>query len=194
LAVIGVFDKALGGSESPNWIFPVASRSDGKVEIAARYAFDVFEGIPDAIFTDRPVVLNNLNENDRLDPMYRMFFHQDSPAGSSIIVPLVLGSFIIGFAQGYYDTPVDFPEAQLQRLLAVAGQAAIAVQSMLLLEQAQARARQEQRIREVTAQVFSAADIDSIMRKTVEQVGRALGTPAYIYLSQDRSPQGIPEP
>jgi uncharacterized protein YigA (DUF484 family) len=74
--------------------------------------------------------------------------------------------------------------------MAVAGQAAIAVQSRLLLEQAQTRAHQEQRIREVTAQVFEAVDVQTIMRRAVEQVGKTLGMPAYIYLGGDHSNAG----
>ena len=46
------------------------------------------------------------------------------------------------------------------------------------------RALQEQRIREVSTQVFGASDLNTVMRRAVEQIGRVLGTPAYIYVGQ----------
>jgi GAF domain-containing protein len=97
----------------------------------------------------------------------------------------------IGFIQGMFTEITEIPDTELERLMAIAGQAAIAVQSRLLLEQAQTRAQQEQRIREVTAQVFEAVDVQTIMRRAVEQVGRTLGMPAYIYLGSDHSPREI---
>lgn len=100
------------------------------------------------------------------------------------MIPLMLADRVIGFIQAYYGEKVHFTDVEVERLTVVASQAAIAIQSRLLLEQAQARARQEERIRQVTSQVFAAADVDSIMRRAVEQVGRVLGMPAFIYLGE----------
>jgi len=69
-------------------------------------------------------------------------------------------------------------------------QVAIAVESRLLLEQAQAKSRQEQRLLEFSAKVFAASDVDAILRRAVEQVGRTLGTQAYIYLGDGSNSNG----
>jgi len=191
LTIMGIFDKPLSDTQIPEWIFPVAHKSKEKIEIAQRYPFNAFEATPHTLFTDQPAILSNLNSDHRLDSVTRTLFKEVFNSQSSIIVPLVLGNQIIGFFQGYFSKLTEFPDREIHRLVAVAGQVAIAVQSLILLEQAQARARQEQRIREVTAQVFSAVDVDAILQKAAEQVGRALGAPAYIYLGKNRSPQEV---
>ena len=67
-------------------------------------------------------------------------------------------------------------------LTAVAGQAAIAIENARLFEQVQERARREQILREVTAKVRGTADVDTIMRKAAQEVGRALGRQSFVYL------------
>jgi GAF domain-containing protein len=184
LLVMGLFDQPLNGSSRPEWIFPVAYQADGAIEIAQRYPLSAFEAKPNTLFTDRPVILEDMAADRRLDKVTRTLFQDVFQAQSSIVIPLMIGAQAIGFVQGYFSAQVSFSQAEVQRLSAVAGQAAIAVQSRLLLERAQSRARQEERIREVTAQVFGAADVDTIMRRAVEQVGRVLGLPAFIYLGE----------
>jgi len=151
-----------------------------------------FEALPGTLLTDRPAAMSNLGSDHRLDRVTRTLFQDIFQARSSIIIPLMLGNQSIGFVQGYFDQPMEFPSGEQDRLMAVAGQAAIAVQSRLLLEQAQSQARQEQRIREVTSQVFSATDVDTIMRRAVEQIGHVLGLPAYIYLGETRTSETSP--
>jgi GAF domain-containing protein/HAMP domain-containing protein len=186
LMIMAIFDRPLTGAQMPEWIVPVAYKSKEDIEIAQRYPFNAFESVPHTLFTEQPAILSNLNNDHRLDKVTRTLFKDVFNSQSSIIVPMVLGNQIIGFFQGYFSKLTEFPEREIHRLVAVAGQVAIAVESLILFEQAQSRARQEQRIREVSAQVFSAVDVDAIMQKAVEQVGRALGAPAYIYLGQNR--------
>lgn len=180
--LMGLFDTPLSGTSTPEWIYPVASQSKATMQLAPRYPISAFEASPGTIFTGQPVILKELARDNRIDRITRTLFQEVFHAKSSIILPLMLGDQMIGFIQGYFSEEMEFPDEDIQRLIAVAGQAAIAVQSRSLLEQAQARARQEQRIREVTSKVFEASDVDSILRRAVEQVGRVLGLPAYIYL------------
>jgi PAS domain S-box-containing protein len=191
LVLMGLFDHPMGGPgsglPSPEWIVPVSHRGSIQVEISPRYPLNAFESQPNTLFCDKPVVLKDLSADKRLDSVTRTLFKEIFMAESAIIVPLRLADQTIGFIQGLFSQTVEIPSAEIERLMAVAGQAAIAVQSRLLLEQAQARALQEQRIREVTERVFEAADVQTIMRRAVEQVGRSLGVPAYIYLSSDSS-------
>ena len=195
LVLMGLFDQPISGSgagsPSAEWILPVAHSGDVQVEIAPRYPLSAFETKPGTVFCEKPIVLNDLLADKRLDSVTRTLFKDVFMAESAIVVPLRLADQTIGFIQGMFTEITEIPDTELERLMAIAGQAAIAVQSRLLLEQAQTRAQQEQRIREVTAQVFEAVDVQTIMRRAVEQVGRTLGMPAYIYLGSDHSPREI---
>lgn len=190
--LLGVFDRPLSAIQSPDWIYPVAHKGTTSVEIAPRYPLSAFEAQRNTLFTDQPVALSDVMGDKRLDSVTRTLFQDVFQAESVFVIPLMLADQAIGFIQGFYRQLTEVPESEMERLVAVAGQAAIAVQSRLLLEQAQARALQEQRIREVTAQVFEAADVDTIMRRAVEQVGRVLNLPAYIYLGDgDSQAEGV---
>jgi len=184
LLFMGVFDKPTDFNEPPQWIYPVAYRCGLEIEISDRYPVSAFEAEPNTVFTDKPVVLENISSDQRLDRVSRTLFEEVFLAKSSIVIPLMLGDQSIGFVQGYFGESTEFPKSEINRLVAVAGQAAIAVQGRLLYEQAQSRAAQEERIREVSAQVFEATDVDTIMRRAVEQVGKKLGMPAFIYLGE----------
>jgi GAF domain-containing protein len=84
-----------------------------------------------------------------------------------------------------------FNDAEILRLTTIANQVAIAVQGMQLLEQTLARARREQLLREVTNHVNSAAGTDAILRNAVEEIGRALKRPAYIFLGKEKTSNSI---
>jgi GAF domain-containing protein/HAMP domain-containing protein len=191
LLMLGIFDRPLDRKNQPDWIYPVAYQSSAAIEVAKRYPLTAFQANPNTLFTSQPEIINDIATDPRLDRITRTLFQDVFKAESSVVVPLILGSQTVGFVQGFFSQPVVIPTAEGQLLAAVAGQAAIAVQSRLLLEQAQSRARQEARIREVTAQVFNATDVDAIMRRAAEQIGRVLGVPAFVYLGEpvkERSP------
>jgi PAS domain S-box-containing protein len=183
--LLAVFNQPINvhSETTPEWLYPVAFRTDSRVKVAQRYPIEAFESKPGVLFTNHAVVIKRVDSDQRLDKVTRTLFKDVFRAHDTIVIPLILGEQIIGFLQAFYEGPTDFLVSEIQRLSAVASQAAIAVQSRLLLEQAQQRARQEARIREVTSQIFSASDVDSIMRRAVEQVGRTLEAKAFVYLN-----------
>jgi GAF domain-containing protein len=181
-----VFDRSLKAGQMPDWIFPVAHRSIDLVEIAFRYPLNAFEVNPGTLFSQEPLIIEIVEKDNRLDRIARTLFRDVFRARIVLFMPLVLADNVIGFLGAFFRDKVALPEAEIQRLMAIAGQAAIAVQSRLLLEQAQRQASQEERIRKVTSNIFNATDVDSTMRRSVEQVGRVLGRSAYIYLGQGK--------
>ena len=78
-----------------------------------------------------------------------------------------------------------FDEHHQELLVAVAGQAAIAIENARLFEQIQSRARRERILREVTSRVRGTSDVDAIMRTAVEEIGRALGRKTFVYLGDE---------
>jgi GAF domain-containing protein len=185
LLLMGVLDRPLGAGQKPQWIYPVAWRSDQPVEIASRYPAAMLGGVMGNTVDDKQVnATGSLDVDSQLMQAVEGILHLDQPVASISGIPLTLGDQVIGFVLALHSQKVELTADDIQRMNAIAGQAAIAVESHLLLQQAQAKARQEQRLREVTANVFAAGDVDAILRRAVEQVGRTLGTQAYIYLGK----------
>jgi GAF domain-containing protein len=109
--------------------------------------------------------------------------HVGEPSLSWLGVPMLLGEQVLGvIALQSYTTPRKFGEHERDLLTAIASQAAIAIQNARLFEDAQARARREQTLRQITARVRGAPDPDLIVRTAVRELSSALGRPAFVRL------------
>jgi GAF domain-containing protein len=69
-----------------------------------------------------------------------------------------------------------FTQAELDFHRALADQAAVAIDSRHLLAETQRRAQREHQIYEITSKIRRSPDIATILRTTVEELGRALQT------------------
>ncbi len=108
--------------------------------------------------------------------------HGRMPA-SWLGVPMVSGKDVLGVlaVQSFEEAGV-YDEHHQDLLTAVASQVAIAIENARLFDQVQARAKREQILREITAQVRGKADVDTIMRTAAQEVGKALGRQSFVYL------------
>jgi GAF domain-containing protein len=66
-------------------------------------------------------------------------------------------------------------------LEAAAERAALALENARLLESAQRRAARERTIGEIAGKIGSASDFNSILRTTVEEMGRRIGAAEVIF-------------
>lgn len=107
-------------------------------------------------------------------------------AKSWLGAPMLFGEEVSGVIAVQSNTTSElFDEHDRGLLSAVANAAAIALQNARLFEEAQARARRERVLREITTRVRSATDVDVIMKTAVREVSRALGRDAFVYLGGD---------
>jgi phage-related minor tail protein len=86
---------------------------------------------------------------------------------------------------GNFNKIVDFTEAEIQRLSAIAGQVASTVQGLQLLKQTQARVKREQLLREVTEQINSATSTDVVLYRAAQELGRVLKQQVFVYLGKE---------
>jgi GAF domain-containing protein len=110
------------------------------------------------------------------------------PSKSWLGVPMVAGNEAIGvIAVQSFDEEGVYGDHHLDLLTAVARQAAGAVENARLIAQTQARARQEQILREITARVYAAPDAESILKTAAQEVSRVLGVETYAYLDEGQT-------
>jgi GAF domain-containing protein len=105
-------------------------------------------------------------------------------AGLRVLMPITLryeniGLVEVGFKENLEAT---VQESQLRLLRIFIDQTALAIESAQRYETSQKEARREQILREVTARIRGAADVDTVMRMAAQEVGRALGRQAFMYL------------
>ena len=183
--VMFIFDKPFSVDKTPEWVIPIAAQLTTENQLAERYPLNAFEVEPNTLFTNSTVVIENIENDPRLDRITRTLFKDVFNAESSVIIPLLIGEQSLGFIMGNFGRPTQFEEKEIQRLSTVASQVAITVQGMRLLEETMARARREQLLREVANQVNNASGTDSILRRAAEQVGKAIKKPVYVYIGEN---------
>ena len=150
-----------------------------------RYPLSAFPSAEKLLHRDAPTIIEDVLNDPRLDDNVRTLYAERFQANSTIFVPLVLGNQWVGFINAIYPQKMTFPDEELRRIIALSRQAAVAIQSIRLLEATEARARREQALREIAAKVHRSADVDVVMRTAVQEVGKALGRQAFIYMEQN---------
>ena len=94
---------------------------------------------------------------------------------SEMALPLKAHERVIGVLDVQSAHEAAFSEDDVAVLQTMADQLATAIANARLFEQVQRRARHERLIREITARIRSAVDVESILQTTVQELGRALG-------------------
>lgn len=102
-------------------------------------------------------------------------------------VPLLVGNKPIGaMTVQSFDTPDLYSEHDKDLLTTIASQVAIAMENARLLKDAQARARREKILREITARIRATNDPGMIAKTAVRELGQALGVPTFIRLGGNK--------
>jgi len=129
------------------------------------------ESLIGAIFTrGQPLVVADVTMDPRWIPSEAKELMR-----SFLGVPLVSGDGRPFGALALSHPEVDaFDENHARLLSTFANQAALAIENARLFEAAQARARRERLIREITGKVQGSIDLDAILQTTVQELSKAL--------------------
>lgn len=101
---------------------------------------------------------------------------------SSVSIPIKLRGQIIGILDVRSKKGArDWSREEIMLLEAAAERAALALENARLLESAQRRAARERTIGEISARIGSASDFNSILRTTVEEMGRRIGAAEVVF-------------
>lgn len=171
------FFIALYDAETNAISYPFALEDGKEIKIAAR---PFSNGLTEYVITHAQTLLIErdletwLQENG-LDLI-------GDPGESWLGVPMISGRQVIGVIVVQHTESHHYNENHQNLLSSVASQTTIALQNARLFQQTQSRAQREQMLREITARVRSSADVDTIMKTAVKEIGQALGRRTYIYL------------
>ncbi len=174
---LNLFDRPWTSDQTPEWINVLARWGQLSPETGSlRSPLATFPSATQLLRPDMPILVEDVASDPRLDDDARTLYLERLGAESTIFVPLVAGGQWIGYVNATYEQPTSFPEPETRRLMAVSGQAAVAVQNLRQLQQIQDRARREALIREITGKIRSSIDLDTILQTTLTEVAKALGT------------------
>ncbi len=142
------------------------------------------------------LILLTAEELARVTSVARAVGQVDKPSASLLYVPMQAGEKVIGALSVQSYQLNAYTEDHLRLIGAVASQTAVALQNVRLFEEARARARREQTLRDITARVRGSVDPETIVRVAVQDLGQALKRSTFIQLgsAEQLSSTGLATP
>jgi len=179
-----LFNRPWLKDNMPEWVDVLAYHTiQDNAPVPTRFMLADFPSAPDILHGDEATLIEDLdNTTLPLDKNVHALYRQQFGARAVLFIPLVAGGQWIGYINVLYREVTKFKETEVRRLISIAGQSAVTIQNLGLLEDTARKAQREQTLREITARVRSSADVDTIMKTAVQEIGRALGKKTYIYL------------
>jgi len=135
------------------------------------------EDYPLAAFMDsgEPIVVEDVLTDPRANEATRTLVVTISGLRSFVIVPIVVGERRIGAIFIGRNKPSTFEEEFIRGYWTLASQAAIALESMRLLEETRRRAEREQLVGEATARMRETLDLEAVLKAATGEMRRVLG-------------------
>mgnify|MGYP001031637752 CR=1 FL=1 len=176
------FDRPWTQTEEPKRIYVLARKTHLPAQtLQSEYDFTTFPS-RQYLEKDSAVLIEDVETSPIIDDQLRVLLQQ-MQAASTLFVPLVAGRQWLGFIHGVYREPTEFSEDEVQRLSALTGQAAVAVQGLRLLEQTQKRAVELETVSKVSAATSTILEGDKLLEAVVELTKRSFNLyHAHIYL------------
>ncbi|MBN2148067.1 MAG: GAF domain-containing protein, partial [Anaerolineales bacterium] len=142
---INFFDRPWTTEHQPEWV-DILSRWTNQPDdsFMSRFPLQAYPSIAQMLRADAPLVIEDCATDARLDDFARELYVKRYQAVSTLFVPLVAGTQWIGYINAIYPREVNFAENDIRRLIALAGQAAVAVQNLRSVTLAELRAKEAQ--------------------------------------------------
>ncbi|HHS96492.1 MAG TPA: GAF domain-containing protein [Chloroflexi bacterium] len=192
-AHILLFNRPWVDGDVPEWAIRVARRSSLPLDaLPSRYAPRNFPAAQVLLRPDEIVVLSDLENDPRLDDNTRTLYLQALQARCAIFVPLIVAGQWIGFASGLYSEPREFAEEDLRHLRALAGQAAVAVQSIRRLEETRQALAETEALYKAARLISEATSIEGILRGAAEIAEQLDFEACSITIATLTDPEGVP--
>jgi signal transduction histidine kinase/CheY-like chemotaxis protein len=178
---INQFDRPWSGSNEPEWAVPITrwTRLPDEV-LAPRYPLS--KSLASKLLSPSlPTVVEDLENDSRLDDNTRQLYHGRFQGSSTIFIPLVVGGRWTGFINAVYGTATRFQNEEIRRVMALAGQAAVAIQNLQSIGLAESRAHESQKrseelalINRVVSAIASSLDLKEAMQIIAHEIVHAL--------------------
>src|SRR5581483_3272257 len=123
-----------------------------------------------------PTIVEDTATDERLDKNTRILLVERFKAKSALYAPLSIGRDWVGFLAAYYPVQVSFTKENLQRLMSLIGQAAIAIEKNRLFQEAQRRAREMAALAEVGQDVSASLDLQTVLERIATHAKDLLGS------------------
>lgn len=155
---LNYFDRPWTGMQRPERVNVLARYNQlSTTNMPVQYEVEHFVSANTVLQRDAPTFIEDVAQDSRLDEPLRLLLQELFSAVSTLFVPLVVSGQWVGFIHAVYHKPTSFPDTEMRRLMALAGQAAVVAQTIRLLEETQNLLESEQRQRRIADTLVKAA-------------------------------------
>ena len=176
-AVIGLFNRPWVGDDVPEYVETVAAWDELKdnpiSRVGIRFELGLFPAVH-LLRPDEPTAVGDVETDPRLDEVTRALYQYSFLARSTVMLPLVAAGQWIGFFNPVMSQTVEFDEVRLRRLMTLAAQAAVAVQSILRLRETQMALAETQALYRAARSAAALGDLTDTLQAVVDTVAEAL--------------------
>lgn len=195
VVMINLFNRPGSEHDMPEWVEPAAVWNDLSLEgIVRRFSLAFFPSALATLHPNYPALVEDVVNDSRLDEAARELYFGQLKSSSLMIIPLVAGGLWIGYIFVGFMQPREFPPEKVRRTIALAGQAAVAINNLRLLDETQALAQREKNLQQITALVRGSTNADAILRTATRELGTVLGRKVKVQLgrspAQEKSASG----
>ncbi|MBI3160322.1 MAG: GAF domain-containing protein [Chloroflexi bacterium] len=179
---LAMFDQPWVGDTLPSVITPVAvwsRRGDASDSVAPlstagwEKVFSNAQRVELSLFSD-------LSGLDEINAALHQVFPHDHKDEALLVAPLLTAGQCIGLILGAYPAQTQLTEEQRRRAMALAGQAAVAIQNLQLLEETQRRARQLETAAEIARESSGTLELENLLDRAINLIRDRFG---YYYVS-----------
>ena len=178
---ISYFDRPWTSAAAPEWVDVLARWTDPPdQDFISRYPLQAYPAIAHLLQSSVPLIVEDFASDPRFDETTRSLYIRLFKAASAIFVPLVVGFQWVGFINANYPQRASFPESEVRRLVALAGQAAVAIQNLRSVTLAEQQALEAQRrseelalVNRVVTAMVSSADLRQVLDAVAAELVQA---------------------
>ncbi len=176
-ATIFIYNQTQPGAADPFVEVKAVWSSDGQPALAPGSRFKVTDFILEhEISSDEAFLVEDVATDPRLSAQMREALAA-LQISSQLVVPLTAYHERLGYFMASYKSPLQKMSANQIRFFTTVGrQMIVTLENIRLLDDSQKRARREEIIREITGKIRNATDVNDIMKTTITELGKVIGT------------------
>ncbi|MDI6696856.1 MAG: GAF domain-containing protein [Anaerolineales bacterium] len=173
---LNLFDRPWVRGERPSRMTPITQWASKNASLPQMPEFPMSEAKTVSLLLDaeRTTTVMDASSDPRLDDNARRIFVEQMGGRSLLFAPLNVSGRWIGHLVAVYGQTTGFPEHEVRRLSSLAGQAAVAVESLRLLDETRQRNEELNTLNQVISAVSRTLDLDSVLGEILERVLEAI--------------------
>ena len=169
---INLFDRPWVGVARPEALIPIA-RWDGAAfpETSADHlSLSSWTTLEQLFQPDLPTLVENAARDSRLDDTVRLLYVDGLDARSLVFAPLNVAGKWIGQIIAVYQQTLIGSETELRRLMSIAGQAAVVIESIRLLAETRQRNEELAALNQIIGSASRSLDLTGMLTEVLHQV------------------------